>query len=107
MILPRSGGLHPSGPESCSEGDLRDRLTPRELEIARLVANGLTNKEIARALDISHWTVATHLRRISSKLEVKRRTELGVSVLMLAGPWSGDPVPPARRAEPEKARKAG
>ena len=49
---------------------------PRELQIARLVANGATNHAIARALDISTWTVSTHLRRIFAKLNVCTRAEM-------------------------------
>jgi DNA-binding NarL/FixJ family response regulator len=45
-------------------------LTPREREIARLVACGQPNKAIAAQLEISSWTVGTHLRRIYSKLGV-------------------------------------
>ena len=60
---------------------LEDVLTPRELEITRLAAQGLTNKEIALALDISHWTVATHLRRIFEKAHVKRRAALTMALL--------------------------
>jgi DNA-binding CsgD family transcriptional regulator len=51
-------------------------LSPRELEIARLVARGATNQAIARALDISTWTVSTHLRRIFAKLSVGTRAEM-------------------------------
>lgn len=48
-------------------------LSPRELAIARLIAKGLPNKCIGDILDISPWTVATHLRRIFAKLEVTSR----------------------------------
>jgi DNA-binding CsgD family transcriptional regulator len=51
-------------------------LSPREQEIVRLVAKGLPNKAIAAVLDISSWTVATHLRRIFAKLEVSTRAEM-------------------------------
>jgi DNA-binding CsgD family transcriptional regulator len=52
------------------------RASPRELEIARLVAQGATNHAIARSLDISPWTVSTHLRRIFAKLGVGTRAEM-------------------------------
>src|SRR5262249_14130847 len=51
-------------------------LSPRERGIVRLVAKGLPNKAIASVLEISAWTVATHLRRIFAKLEVNSRAEM-------------------------------
>jgi DNA-binding CsgD family transcriptional regulator len=51
-------------------------LSPRELEIARMVAAGHPNKTIAAVLDISAWTVGTHLRRIFSKLRVTSRAAM-------------------------------
>jgi DNA-binding CsgD family transcriptional regulator len=56
-------------------------LSPREREIVRLVAKGLPNKVIADVLDISLWTVATHLRRIFAKLGVGTRAEMIARVL--------------------------
>jgi len=56
-------------------------LSPRELEIARMVAAGHPNKTIAAVLDISAWTVGTHLRRIFSKLRVTSRAAM-VATLM-------------------------
>ena len=51
-------------------------LSPREKEIVRLVAKGHPNKVIARVLDISPWTVSTHLRRVFAKLGVSSRAEM-------------------------------
>jgi DNA-binding CsgD family transcriptional regulator len=51
-------------------------LSPRELAIARLIAKGLPNKCIGEILDISPWTVATHLRRIFIKLDVTSRAAM-------------------------------
>ena len=51
-------------------------LSPRELEIAHLVAEGHPNKIIAAELDISAWTVGTHLRRIFAKLGVGTRAAM-------------------------------
>jgi DNA-binding CsgD family transcriptional regulator len=56
--------------------DLSPGISPRELQIARLVARGATNQAIAKALDISAWTVSTHLRRIFAKLGVGTRAEM-------------------------------
>jgi RNA polymerase sigma factor (sigma-70 family) len=52
------------------------RLTPREREILRLVMNGLTSKDIARQLTISHRTVEVHRLRIMQKLGAKTLPEL-------------------------------
>jgi DNA-binding CsgD family transcriptional regulator len=51
-------------------------LSPREHEIARMVAAGYPNKTIASILDISSWTVASHLRRIFIKLDVSSRAAM-------------------------------
>jgi DNA-binding CsgD family transcriptional regulator len=45
----------------------RDELTPQELQIAQLAAQGLTNREIGQALYLSHRTVSTHLHNIFPK----------------------------------------
>ncbi|MFD0471209.1 LuxR C-terminal-related transcriptional regulator [Nonomuraea thailandensis] len=57
--------------------DAWDRLTPHELSIARLAAEGLTNREIGQRLYLSHRTVGTHLHRIFPKLGVSSRADLG------------------------------
>jgi DNA-binding NarL/FixJ family response regulator len=54
-------------------------LTARELDITRLVAQGLTNGEIAEELVLSHATVKTHLSRILSKLDLRDRVQLVIS----------------------------
>ena len=58
-----------------AEGD-EVTLSPREREIVRLVAEGHPNKIIAAELDISAWTVGTHLRRIFAKLGVASRAAM-------------------------------
>ena len=50
-------------------------LTPRELEILRLVADGLSNKEIAARLYLSFHTVKNHVHNILEKLKVQHRSE--------------------------------
>lgn len=59
-------------------------LSPREREIVRMVARGLPNKTIASVLQISAWTVSSHLRRIFGKLGVASRTEM-ISRLLEVG----------------------
>jgi DNA-binding CsgD family transcriptional regulator len=54
----------------------RIRLSPREQEIVRMVAKGHPNKVIADVLNISSWTVCTHLRRIFAKLGVGSRAAM-------------------------------
>jgi two-component system, NarL family, response regulator NreC len=51
-------------------------LSPRELEIVRLIALGFTSAEIAAKLQLSRRTVETHRARIFAKLELKTRAEL-------------------------------
>jgi DNA-binding CsgD family transcriptional regulator len=53
-----------------------DPLTDREREVAALVAQALTNREVARALVVSERTVESHVRRILSKTGLSSRTEL-------------------------------
>jgi DNA-binding NarL/FixJ family response regulator len=56
------------------DGD--DLLTPREIELVRMVAGGLRNKEMAKRLAISEGTIKTHLHNIYRKLQVQSRVEL-------------------------------
>jgi DNA-binding CsgD family transcriptional regulator len=58
-----------------------DGLTTRETEIASLVADGLTNRDIAERLDITEGTVKVHVKHILGKLGFKSRTELAVWLL--------------------------
>ncbi len=68
----------------------RHALSPRELQIARLVADGATNRAIASSLDISLWTVLTHMRRIFAKLGVCSRAEM---VAQFFGGGDAGPAP--------------
>ena len=54
-------------------------LTPRELDIARLVAQGLSNKKIATELFLSEGTVRNNLVIIMEKMEVSNRLQLGIN----------------------------
>ncbi|HGX92360.1 MAG TPA: LuxR family transcriptional regulator [Candidatus Tenderia sp.] len=60
------------------------QLTPREREVMVLVAEGKTNKDVARRLDISHRTVEIHRRRVMEKLGAASVSDL-VSVSVLCG----------------------
>lgn len=59
----------------------RVQLSPREQEIVRMVAKGHPNKVIADVLNISSWTVCTHLRRIFAKLGVGSRAAMVAQLL--------------------------
>jgi DNA-binding NarL/FixJ family response regulator len=69
-------------------------LTPRELEIFRLVAKGLSNTEIAAQLIIGETTVKTHVARLLSKLDLRDR----IQAVVLA--YETGIVQPTRRAAP-------
>jgi NarL family two-component system response regulator LiaR len=56
-------------------------LTGRELAVLKLVAQGLTNPEIADRLVISEWTVRTHIRNILGKLHLANRTQAALYAL--------------------------
>ena len=60
-----------------------DELTPRELEVLRLLAEGLANKEIARELIIGEKTVKTHVSSILSKLGVLSRTQAALQAVRM------------------------
>ena len=55
-------------------------LTSREWEVATLVAKGLSNKQIARHLNVGEGTVKIHLHNIYEKLAIKNRTILALRV---------------------------
>jgi NarL family two-component system response regulator LiaR len=58
-----------------------DPLTEREVEVLRLVARGMSNVEIARALVVSEATVRTHVSSILSKLQLASRTQAALYAL--------------------------
>jgi DNA-binding NarL/FixJ family response regulator len=66
-------------------GDLGEEpfnpLSPREMEILQFITYGMSNKEIARQLNISHQTVKNHITAILHKLGVKDRTQAAVYTL--------------------------
>jgi len=61
--------------------DQIEPLTPRELDVLRLAARGMTNRQIGRELDISHRTVQGHLASIYGKLDVNSRTQAVTAAL--------------------------
>jgi DNA-binding CsgD family transcriptional regulator len=105
MIAP---GMFDSGPAALvtvhtneaavpDSGVLRDRfdLTPRQVEVARLLARRLTNDEIAQRLQVSPNTARRHTEAVMGKLEVRDRRKVGTR---LQG--SSTPAPVDRRRSP-------
>ena len=64
---------------------IKQRLTAREAEIARLVAAGLSNKQIAREAHIAEGTVKIHLHKAYKKLGIANRSTLAVMAMSGAG----------------------
>jgi DNA-binding NarL/FixJ family response regulator len=56
--------------------DARDQLTPQEQQIAQLVAEGLSNREVGERLYLSHRTVGSHLYRMFPKLGITSRAQV-------------------------------
>jgi LuxR family maltose regulon positive regulatory protein len=73
--FPEAGAAPTPGRLSTSPSPIVEPLTERERQILQLIAEGLTNKEIARKLVLSVGTVKVHAHNIYGKLQVKSRTE--------------------------------
>lgn len=70
VVRLRGGGSSAGSPQRA----LLDALTPRQQAVLRLIADGLSNKEIGRALSISPFTVRVHVSSLLRALEVNTRT---------------------------------
>lgn len=66
--------------ETAAKPDPMSELTGREQDVLRLVASGLSNKRVARELDLHEKTVKHHMTRILSKLKVTNRTEAALAL---------------------------
>ena len=77
LAVPMLGAREPSSPTPVED------LTPRELEVLGLLAEGLPNKAIARRLDISEHTVKFHVNAVLGKLGAQSRTEAVVRATRL------------------------
>jgi DNA-binding CsgD family transcriptional regulator len=92
--------LSPEEPASPPPDDHRSGrdpagLTPREEEVATLVAQGLTNRQIASELSISEHTVATHVTKILKRLGLNSRSRLSA--------WmAGRGLPPREESDPRR-----
>ncbi len=92
-LVPGTATAPPSGAPSASSAALpaTGPLTGREVQIAQLVANGLTNKEIARRMAVSKRTVDAHVDHIFAKLGISSRVQLTL--------WLRDRIPRARTVQ--------
>jgi DNA-binding NarL/FixJ family response regulator len=73
-LAPLNGGSH----RNVVNQNLLTMLTDREHQIAQLVSEGLSNKEVGRRLNISDGTIKVHLHNIYQKLAISNRTALAV-----------------------------
>jgi DNA-binding CsgD family transcriptional regulator len=71
--------------ERPDDADEAPRLSPRQMQVAFLVADGFTNAEIARQLSISAKTVARHLENIFAALQIRNRAALASWISATAG----------------------
>ncbi len=69
---------HLKGSGESSKNQILEKLTSREVEIARGIAQGQSNREIAELLFVSEGTVKNHLTSILEKLELRDRTQLAI-----------------------------
>jgi predicted ATPase/DNA-binding CsgD family transcriptional regulator len=101
--LGRAAPPAPALPSPAAPGDCRvTPLTPREWEVARLLTQGLSNREIGKTLAISERTVDAHVQHILNKLGFNSRTQVAAWVAV-----SGGPVTASRQAGGRVARSAG
>jgi DNA-binding NarL/FixJ family response regulator len=68
--------MEDAGPRAPAETDPYEALTDREKQVLKLVAEGLSNKEVAEVLGISVKTAMSHREKVMEKLELHNRTEL-------------------------------
>src|SRR5262249_9359607 len=77
--IPGGGGRdssHPARPAATPPPVYPDRLSPREVQVVRLIADGKSNREIAEALVISRFTVERHVNHILAKTGASNRTQV-------------------------------
>jgi len=71
---------HEKAVASQVQNDDRMILTPRQLQLLRLVAQGMTNKEIAATLNLSPFTVKNHIRRVMRQVDAASRSDAVVLI---------------------------
>lgn len=73
--------LPPSAAPARTENDAVSSLTERQREVLRLLLEGQSNKEIARALGVLEGTIKVHLRTVMQRLGVRNRTQLALATM--------------------------
>lgn len=68
---------------SAEDGEIRNKMTPRELEVLAYMADGQSNKDIADEMNISIYTVKRHVSGIIEKLAVSDRTQAALKALRI------------------------
>ena len=91
LAIDRAGEGEPPARAPGDDGELRDLLTRRELDVLRLMAEGETNGAIARALVVSEGTVKFHVKNVLRKLRVANRAEATSRYLRLSYRRGGPP----------------
>ncbi len=74
----QASGAPPAAPAPAAPPSPIDTLSPRELEIVRLIARGASNKEIGRELGIAETTVKIHVQHVLRKLDLNSRVQAAV-----------------------------
>jgi DNA-binding CsgD family transcriptional regulator len=97
-LLARADELERSARSHGGELEAWHPLTIREYEVARQIASGMTNNEIAGVLSLSPKTVSAHVEHILAKLDVARRAEIATWVATVARPEAA--AAPGRQGEP-------
>jgi DNA-binding NarL/FixJ family response regulator len=98
VLLPRTAldkirqGFREPEKETTKRREQVDGLTPRESEILKLVAKGVTNKEIATELCITESTVKLHLHNILEKLHLQNRIQLAIYAVRQGFSDNSDPT---------------
>jgi DNA-binding NarL/FixJ family response regulator len=92
--------LAKGGPQPIKGANGTHLLTKREEELVQLVAEGLTNRDIARQLNLTEHTVRNYLFRIFNKLGTSNRLELALHVIKQRGASQGSNLGEAFFAEP-------